>query len=87
TEAHGMHECMGQGINPFWGICRISRYWECPTTINNEFWEAPKDLFWICGDIAYARAPGNCARSCTIGVIKLSFFLLPKESRSLLESQ
>lgn len=45
----------------------------------NAFWEAPEHLFWICGDTAYTKLPGNWAGNCTVGIVKPAFFLLPKE--------
>ncbi|NXT67665.1 ENR1 protein, partial [Chaetops frenatus] len=77
---HDMYECAGRRINPFWGVKHISKYWEHATTINDAFWQAPKDLFWICGNTAYTNLPKDWSGSCTVGIIKPSFFLLPKES-------
>lgn len=45
-------------------------------------WEASNNLYGICADIAYTKLPGDWTGSCTIGIIKPSFFLLPKESGS-----
>uniref|UniRef100_A0A8C3QGV4 Envelope glycoprotein n=1 Tax=Cyanoderma ruficeps TaxID=181631 RepID=A0A8C3QGV4_9PASS len=44
------------------------------------FWKAPRYLFWICGNRAYTHLPGNWSGSCTIGIIKPAFFLLPRNS-------
>uniref|UniRef100_A0A8C3TPZ6 Integrase catalytic domain-containing protein n=1 Tax=Catharus ustulatus TaxID=91951 RepID=A0A8C3TPZ6_CATUS len=75
------HTPMGKmALNPFWGIRELSKFWESPTEIEDTFWEAPPPLFWICGDTAYTKLPGDWAGSCTIGIIKPAFFLLPKES-------
>ncbi|NXT72860.1 ENR1 protein, partial [Chaetops frenatus] len=68
--------------NPFWGIKRAVKYWKHATTTNNHFWQAPQDLYWICGNIAYIELPNDWAGSCTLGIIKPSFFLLPKEART-----
>ncbi|NWI48206.1 ENR1 protein, partial [Picathartes gymnocephalus] len=77
-----LYECAGVGINPFWGLRGISKFWEFPLTTNYAFWEAPEDLFWICGNRAYTKLPGDWTDSCTIGIIKPAFFLLPKEAGS-----
>ncbi|NXT97080.1 ENR1 protein, partial [Buphagus erythrorhynchus] len=83
-EGHQLYECADRGINPFWGMKQISKYWECPLETNNTFWAAPDSSFWICGDTAYTILPGDWTGSCTIGIIKPAFFLLPKESGSTL---
>lgn len=43
---------------------------------------SPEYLFWISGSTEYTNLPGDWAGGCTIGIIKPTFFLLPKESRS-----
>ncbi|NWI38328.1 ENR1 protein, partial [Picathartes gymnocephalus] len=83
-EQSGLYECQGRNINPFWGIRQISNYWEFPQTMNEKFWEAPDNLFWICGNRAYTKLPADWTGSCTIGIIKLAFFLLPKGAGSSL---
>ncbi|NWW34341.1 ENR1 protein, partial [Panurus biarmicus] len=80
NESYQLHQCTDKGINPFWGTGEISRYWEYPSDIQNTSWRAPGHLFWICGDKAYTHLPGDWAGSCTIGIIKPAFFLLPHES-------
>ncbi|NXS02233.1 ENR1 protein, partial [Oxylabes madagascariensis] len=77
-EGYGLHECAGKGINPFWEMREISKYWDFPMTISDISLEAPENLFWICGNIAYTKLPQDWTSSCTIGIIKPSFFLLPK---------
>ncbi|NXP02077.1 ENR1 protein, partial [Certhia brachydactyla] len=79
-EGYKLHECADKGINPFWAIRRLSRYWESPSETMDKFWESPEHLFWICGSTAYTRLPGDWAGSCTVGIIKPDFFLLSKES-------
>ncbi|XP_053820859.1 endogenous retrovirus group 3 member 1 Env polyprotein-like [Vidua chalybeata] len=79
-EGYNLHKCTEKGVNPFWGIREVSKFWEFPTEVRDGFWQVPEYLFWICGDTAYTRLPGDWARSCTIGVIKPAFFLLPKKS-------
>ncbi|RMC03708.1 hypothetical protein DUI87_19700 [Hirundo rustica rustica] len=49
-----------------------------PFETRGDYWEAPNYLFWICGDTAYTKLPGDWSGSCTIGNIKPAFFLLPK---------
>lgn len=41
------------------------------------FWVAPEGLFWLCGERAYVSLPGDWEGSCTLGIIRPSFFLLP----------
>ncbi|XP_058682309.1 endogenous retrovirus group 3 member 1 Env polyprotein-like [Poecile atricapillus] len=79
-EGYNLYEFAEKGINPFCGIRSLSKYWECPYEDREGFWEAPDDFFWICGDAAYTHLPGDWSGSCTIGVIKPAFFLLPKEA-------
>lgn len=49
------------------------------------FGEAPEHLFGIGGSMAYTTLLRDWTGSCTIGIIKPAFFLLPKESESSLE--
>lgn len=83
-EGYNVHECAERGVNNFWGVRQISKYWEYLWEISDKFWEASEHLVWICGDTVYTSLPGDCTGSCTIGVIKPAFFLLPKESGSSL---
>ncbi|RMB97777.1 hypothetical protein DUI87_25777 [Hirundo rustica rustica] len=53
-----------------------------PFETREDYWEAPNHLFWICGDTAYTKLPGDWSGSCTIGIIKPAFFLLPKRLRA-----
>ncbi|NXO26950.1 ENR1 protein, partial [Cisticola juncidis] len=77
-EGYNLHQYTERGINPFWGIREISKYWEYPFDTQNLFWKAPRHLFWICRERAYTYLPGDGTGSCTIGAIKPAFFLLPK---------
>lgn len=77
-----VHKCAEKGVDPFWGIRQMSKYWEYLWKIQDTFWEAPNHLFWICGDTAYTNLPGKWPGRCTIGVIKPAFFFLPKKSGS-----
>lgn len=83
-EDQKLYEYIQRKKNPFWRLKQLSKYWESPSNLNNDFWEAPKHLFWICRDKAYTNLPGDWAGSCTIGIIKPAFSLLPKESGSTL---
>ncbi|NXR28096.1 ENR1 protein, partial [Cinclus mexicanus] len=83
-EGYKLYECAERGINPFWGLRQISKYWEYPSEIQDKFWEGPEHLFWICGNTAYTILLGDWTGSCTIGIIKPAFFLLPEESESSL---
>ncbi|RMC06342.1 hypothetical protein DUI87_15774 [Hirundo rustica rustica] len=84
NEVYDLYQCTDRGINPFWGIEEISKYWESPFITQNTFWNAPEHLFWICGDKAYTHLPRDWAGSCTIGIIKPAFFLLPRQSGNTL---
>ncbi|RMB88914.1 hypothetical protein DUI87_34680 [Hirundo rustica rustica] len=84
NEVYDLYQCTDRGINPFWGIKEISKYWESPFITQNKFWNAPEHLFWICGDKAYTHLPRDWAGSCTIGIIKPAFFLLPRQSGNTL---
>ncbi|NWY08377.1 ENR1 protein, partial [Nothoprocta ornata] len=79
-EGYKLYKCPAKRMNPFWGIKELSKFWECPDEISDGFWQAPEYLFWICGDTAYTKLPEDWTGSCTIGVIKPAFFLLPKKS-------
>ncbi|RMC02606.1 hypothetical protein DUI87_20761 [Hirundo rustica rustica] len=78
NERYELYECIDKAINPFWGIKELSRFWQQPFETREDYWEAPNHLFWICGDTAYTKLPGDWSGSCTIGIIKPAFFLLPK---------
>ncbi|XP_013921331.1 PREDICTED: endogenous retrovirus group 3 member 1 Env polyprotein-like [Thamnophis sirtalis] len=47
-------------------------------------WEAPDNMYWICGTLAYEVLPKDWSGSCVLGWIKPSFFLLPIQSRQVL---
>ncbi|NWI48104.1 ENR1 protein, partial [Picathartes gymnocephalus] len=81
SDKHQLYECLGENINPYQALPEVSKYWTNISNTNNDFWEAPKGLFWICGKTVYVKLPGKWAGSCTIGAIKPSFFLLPKKAR------
>ncbi|RMB97756.1 hypothetical protein DUI87_25755 [Hirundo rustica rustica] len=82
NEKYELYECIDKAINPSWGIKELSRFWQQPFETREDYWEAPNHLFWICGDTAYTKLPGDWSGSCTIGIIKPAFFLLPKRLRA-----
>ncbi|NWI37193.1 ENR1 protein, partial [Picathartes gymnocephalus] len=84
SEQHEMYECLGRNVNPYMALPDISKFWVHIANQNDDFWEAPRNLFWICGNIANVKLPGKWTGSCTIEAIKPSFFLLPKEAKSRL---
>lgn len=49
------------------------------------YWRAPKGLFWLCGQTVYVMLPKDWSGSCTLGVIRPSFFLLPRIAGQHLE--
>ncbi|RMC19765.1 hypothetical protein DUI87_03329 [Hirundo rustica rustica] len=40
-------------------------------------WKAPSGIYWICGKKAYSELPRKWKGSCTLGMIRPSFFTLP----------
>jgi hypothetical protein len=40
-------------------------------------WQVPMGVYWICGKQAYTVLPSSWFESCTLGSIRLSFFMLP----------
>ncbi|NXY66453.1 ENR1 protein, partial [Callaeas wilsoni] len=75
-----LYECIGKDINPFWDVTGISKFWVGVRRTDYDFWESPRGLFWLCGDTAYVKLPRDWSGSCTLGVIRPSFFLLPRNS-------
>lgn len=71
-------QCVAKAKNPFKGIPEIARFWKEVTATAKKFWEAPDRLYWICGKNAYVMLPEYWGGSCTLGAIKPSFFLLPR---------
>lgn len=43
-------------------------------------WTTPKNMYWVCGNKAYAVLPANWSGSCVLGWIKPSFFLIPLQN-------
>lgn len=74
----GEQECITQNTNPFLSIPGISKLWWQIGQRGPNFWEAPEGLFWLWGETAYVTLPGEWAGSCTLEIIRPSFFLLPQ---------
>ncbi|NXS26209.1 ENR1 protein, partial [Pomatostomus ruficeps] len=76
-----LYECITKEPNPFHGEPQISKFWNkisINTVTPSKYWRAPKGLFWLCGKMAYVTLPMNWVGSCTLGIIRPSFFLLPR---------
>ncbi|NWV95897.1 ENR1 protein, partial [Machaerirhynchus nigripectus] len=78
-----LYQCW-ESSNPYAAAPSISKYWVSISTTVMDFWEAPTDLFWICGSKAYSRLPSHWRGSCTLGAIQPGFFLLSKEAKEYL---
>lgn len=80
-EREKLYECPTREPNPFWDAPQIAKFWN-KTNYKSEsqlhFWRAPKNLYWLCGKRAYVVLPKGWAGSCTLGIIRPSFFLLPR---------
>ncbi|NXA98792.1 ENR1 protein, partial [Melanocharis versteri] len=72
--------CWDIKSQPYIVLPQISKYWTSSSNIQPNFWEAPQDLFWICGKKAYSKLPPLWCGSCTLGAIRRSFFLLSEEA-------
>nr|AEO17024.1 envelope glycoprotein [Dasyprocta leporina] len=84
NEAKGRTEWWGKEteVNPFTQFPDLRPGWRNVTAPIS--WTAPKGLYWICGNRAYAQLPENWAGSCILGTVKPSFFLLPLHQEELL---
>ncbi|NWV15884.1 ENR1 protein, partial [Ptilonorhynchus violaceus] len=71
------------GANPFQSIKNLRRYWQEPENLKMA-WKAPNGIYWICGKKAYSELPHRWKGSCTLGMIRPSFFTLPKSGSDLL---
>ncbi|NWV19413.1 ENR1 protein, partial [Origma solitaria] len=69
-----MFNCSGK--NPFQEIFGLLTFWESLSDSSGCWWRTPDGLFWICGHRAYSRLPSLWKGICTLGIIKLGFFLL-----------
>ncbi|NXU13781.1 ENR1 protein, partial [Pardalotus punctatus] len=65
---------------PYSVLPQIKKYWISASTTQPNFWEAPHELYWVCGKKAYSRLPSRWRGSCTLGAIQPSFFLLSEEA-------
>jgi hypothetical protein len=59
-----------------WPTFLISREHGTILTTNID-WQALRGLYWICGKQAYLVLPSSWLKSCMLGSIRPSFFLLP----------
>ncbi|NXS32266.1 ENR1 protein, partial [Pomatostomus ruficeps] len=79
-KAKKLFECVTRKPNPFQTVPHIAKFWDEIDNIGEGFWKAPNGLYWICGKKAYATLPRLWSGTCTLGVIRPSFFLLPLDS-------
>ncbi|NXB44885.1 ENR1 protein, partial [Leucopsar rothschildi] len=80
-EQEKLYECVTRHSNPFLDESQLSKFWSNRgiDTVNPPgFWRAPKKLFWRCGRMAYVMLPKTWVGSCSLGIIRPSFFLLPR---------
>jgi hypothetical protein len=61
--------------HPLANFSNILKVWN--NLIVNIDWQAPRELYWICGKQAYRMQPSSWFGSCILGTIRASFFLLP----------
>ncbi|NWU00016.1 ENR1 protein, partial [Urocynchramus pylzowi] len=73
----------GSGANPYQSLGKLREYWNNPGD-TKESWKAPDGIYWICGKKAYSELPPNWKGSCTLGIIGLVFFTLPRSEGSSL---
>ncbi|NWV15868.1 ENR1 protein, partial [Ptilonorhynchus violaceus] len=66
--------------NPFKAIPHVAKFWDQLDNTKEGFWLAPDGLYWLCGKKAYASLPPTWKGSCTLGIIRPSFFLLSREA-------
>ncbi|RMB94739.1 hypothetical protein DUI87_28852 [Hirundo rustica rustica] len=69
--------------NPYYSLTDLKEFWEKPENINIK-WRAPSEIYWICGKKAYSELPRKWKGSCTLGMIRPSFFTLPRTGSNLL---
>ncbi|NXM40440.1 ENR1 protein, partial [Gymnorhina tibicen] len=75
-----LYQCWDEKTQPFTVLPQITKYWTSALNTQPDFWEAPQELFWICGKKAYSKLPSYWKESCTLGAIQPSFFLLAEEA-------
>ncbi|NWV58384.1 ENR1 protein, partial [Daphoenositta chrysoptera] len=71
------------GTNPFQSLENLRKYWQEPENLRIN-WKAPNGIYWIYGKKAYSELPRKWRGSCTLGMIRPSFFTLPKSGSNLL---
>ncbi|RMC05500.1 hypothetical protein DUI87_18693 [Hirundo rustica rustica] len=71
------------GANPCQSSGNLKDFWEMPESTEIK-WKAPSGIYWICGKKAYSELPHRWKRSCTLGMIRPSFFMLPRSESNLL---
>ncbi|NWW25637.1 ENR1 protein, partial [Falcunculus frontatus] len=71
------------GANPYQTLKNLKNDWEKPETVNKP-WKTPNEIYWICGEKTYSELPCKWRESCTLGIIKPSFFTLPRYESNLL---
>ncbi|XP_053795977.1 endogenous retrovirus group 3 member 1 Env polyprotein-like [Vidua chalybeata] len=77
-----LYECITTDPNPFHDDPQMYKFWSkngVTSVEHHKFWRAPNELFWLCGRMAYVMLPKDWTGSCTLGIIKPSFFLLPRD--------
>ncbi|NWV74731.1 ENR1 protein, partial [Dasyornis broadbenti] len=72
-----LYLCYKLGTDPYSEILGISKFWKNLKKQEENHWEAPDGMFWICGRRAYPKLPSHWKGSCTLGIIQLGFFVLP----------
>ncbi|NXU00800.1 ENR1 protein, partial [Buphagus erythrorhynchus] len=71
------------GANPYQSLGNLKDFWERPESTDFR-WKAPSGIYWICGKMAYSELPCKWKCSCTLGMIRPSFFTLPRSESNLL---
>lgn len=72
-----LYDCPSRDPNPFHDEPQIYKFWNnngITSVEHHKFWRAPKELFWLCGKVAYAMLAKDWAGSCTLGITRPSFF-------------
>ncbi|RMC13292.1 hypothetical protein DUI87_10827 [Hirundo rustica rustica] len=69
--------------NPYYSLTELVEFWDKPENIDIK-WKAPSGIYWICGKRAYSELPRKWKGSCTLGMIRPSFFTLPRTGSNLL---
>ncbi|NXT45318.1 ENR1 protein, partial [Pelecanoides urinatrix] len=69
--------------NPYYSLTDLKEFWEKPENIDMK-WKALSGIYWICRKKAYSELARKWKGSCTLGMIRPSFFALPRSGSSLL---